>query len=41
MLDRRIRARKYGDAFLRSLPRCTLRDLASREIPAAVADWLE
>ena len=40
LLDRRIRARKYGDAFLRSLPRCTLRDLASREIPSHISDWL-
>jgi predicted DnaQ family exonuclease/DinG family helicase len=40
VLDRRIRSRKYGEAFLRSLPRCTLRELASREVPGAVEAWL-
>ncbi|HEU0073583.1 MAG TPA: helicase C-terminal domain-containing protein [Dehalococcoidia bacterium] len=40
VLDRRLRARAYGDTFLRSLPRCTLRDLASREIAGAVEEWL-
>ncbi len=40
VLDRRLRARAYGDTFLRSLPRCTLRDLASREVAGAVEAWL-
>lgn len=40
LLDRRIRGRKYGDVFLRSIPRCTLRDLSSREVPGAIQDWL-
>ena len=40
VLDRRIRGRKYGDAFLRSLPRCTLRELAGREVPGAIEAWL-
>ncbi len=40
VLDRRIRSRKYGEAFLRSLPRCKVRDLASRNVAAAVAEWL-
>jgi DNA polymerase-3 subunit epsilon/ATP-dependent DNA helicase DinG len=40
VLDRRLRARAYGDTFLRSLPRCTLRDLASREVAGAVEEWL-
>ena len=40
VLDRRLRARAYGDTFLRSLPRCTLRDLSSREIAGAVEEWL-
>jgi DNA polymerase-3 subunit epsilon/ATP-dependent DNA helicase DinG len=40
VLDRRLRARAYGDTFLRSLPRCTLRDLASREVAGAIEEWL-
>jgi DNA polymerase-3 subunit epsilon/ATP-dependent DNA helicase DinG len=40
VLDRRIRSRKYGDAFLRSLPDCTKRDLPSRDLPAAIEQWL-
>jgi len=40
VLDRRLRGRAYGDTFLRSLPRCTLRDLPSREIAGAIEDWL-
>ena len=34
VLDRRLRGRRYGEAFLRSLPRCTLRDLPSGTSPA-------
>ncbi len=41
MLDRRIRSRKYGEAFLRALPKCTVREVASREIAGAVEAWLE
>jgi DNA polymerase-3 subunit epsilon/ATP-dependent DNA helicase DinG len=40
VLDRRLRSRKYGDAFLRSLPDCTLRDVVSRDLPLEVATWL-
>ncbi|HXH22133.1 MAG TPA: helicase C-terminal domain-containing protein [Dehalococcoidia bacterium] len=40
VLDTRIRSRKYGEAFLRSLPRCTVRDLAAREVPGAIEAWL-
>lgn len=40
VLDRRLRSRKYGDSFLKSLPRCTVRDLASREVAAAIETWL-
>jgi DNA polymerase-3 subunit epsilon/ATP-dependent DNA helicase DinG len=40
VLDRRLRGRQYGDTFLRSIPRCTLRDLPSREIAGAVEEWL-
>jgi predicted DnaQ family exonuclease/DinG family helicase len=41
MLDRRIRSRKYGEAFLRALPKCSVREVASREIAGAVEAWLE
>ncbi|HEX5141930.1 MAG TPA: helicase C-terminal domain-containing protein, partial [Dehalococcoidia bacterium] len=40
VLDRRLRARRYGESFLRSLPRCTLRELPSRDVASAVEDWL-
>ena len=40
VLDRRVRARRYGESFLRSLPRCTMKELASREIAGAVEEWL-
>ena len=40
VLDRRIRSRSYGGAFLRSLPPCTVREEPLRNLPRAVADWL-
>jgi DNA polymerase-3 subunit epsilon/ATP-dependent DNA helicase DinG len=40
VLDRRIRSRGYGSAFLRSLPPCTVREEPLRNLPRAVADWL-
>jgi DNA polymerase-3 subunit epsilon/ATP-dependent DNA helicase DinG len=40
VLDRRLRARRYGESFLRSLPRCTLKELPSRDVASAVEDWL-
>jgi DNA polymerase-3 subunit epsilon/ATP-dependent DNA helicase DinG len=40
VLDRRLRARRYGESFLRSLPRCTLRELPGRDIAGAVEEWL-
>jgi len=40
VLDRRLRGRQYGETFLRSIPRCTLRDLPSREIAGAIEEWL-
>jgi len=40
VLDRRVRSRKYGQAFLRSLPRCTVREMPARDVPAAVESWL-
>ncbi len=40
ILDRRVSARAYGEAFLEALPECEQRTLGSREVPAAVAAWL-
>ena len=40
VLDRRLRGKRYGDVFMRSLPRCTVQALASREIAGAVESWL-
>jgi DNA polymerase-3 subunit epsilon/ATP-dependent DNA helicase DinG len=40
VLDRRVRSRRYGSAFLRSLPPCTVREEPLRNLPRAVADWL-
>ncbi len=40
VLDRRLRGRRYGESFLRSLPRCTLRDLPSRDVAGAIEEWL-
>ncbi len=40
VLDRRLRSKKYGDSFLRSLPACTTRDVPSRELAGEVAAWL-
>jgi DNA polymerase-3 subunit epsilon/ATP-dependent DNA helicase DinG len=40
VLDRRLRSRRYGDSFMRSLPECTTRDLPARDLPAEVAAWL-
>lgn len=40
ILDRRVSARAYGEAFLDALPDCERRTLGAREAPAAVAAWL-
>jgi DNA polymerase-3 subunit epsilon/ATP-dependent DNA helicase DinG len=40
VLDPRLTSRRYGEVFLRSLPRCTLRELPSRDVAAAVEAWL-
>jgi DNA polymerase-3 subunit epsilon/ATP-dependent DNA helicase DinG len=40
VLDRRLRSRQYGDAFLRSLPACELRDTPLRDLPVEVTSWL-
>jgi DNA polymerase-3 subunit epsilon/ATP-dependent DNA helicase DinG len=41
VLDRRIRSRGYGRAFLRSLPDCELQEGPAARTAAAVRDWLE
>ena len=40
VLDRRLRSRQYGEAFLRSLPPCNLREVPMRELGGQVAAWL-
>ncbi|MDI6856777.1 MAG: helicase C-terminal domain-containing protein [Dehalococcoidia bacterium] len=40
VLDRRIKSKAYGRAFLESLPACTLREEPLRAMPQAVRDWL-
>jgi DNA polymerase-3 subunit epsilon/ATP-dependent DNA helicase DinG len=40
VLDRRLRSRRYGESFIRSLPDCTLRDVLLREMPGEVSAWL-
>ncbi len=40
MLDGRIHSKAYGQAFLRSLPPCTVQRLPLREMPGLVAEWL-
>ncbi len=40
VLDRRLRSRRYGEAFLRSLPDCTMRDLRMRDLAGDVSAWL-
>ncbi len=41
VLDRRFRSRKYGDAIVRSLPSCDLREMPLRDLPREVSVWLE
>jgi len=40
VLDRRLRTRSYGEAFIRSLPPCRNRDLPLHDLPGLVASWL-
>jgi ATP-dependent DNA helicase DinG len=40
VLDRRLRARRYGESFLRSIPRCTLREMPGRDVAGAIEEWL-
>jgi predicted DnaQ family exonuclease/DinG family helicase len=40
VLDRRIKSRWYGRAFLNSLPRCQIREGRASEAAAVAEDWL-
>ncbi|MDP3185110.1 MAG: helicase C-terminal domain-containing protein, partial [Anaerolineales bacterium] len=40
ILDRRVLTKKYGRAFLDSLPQCTVRVGSLDELPRAAAKWL-
>ncbi|MDP2976830.1 MAG: helicase C-terminal domain-containing protein, partial [Anaerolineales bacterium] len=40
ILDRRVLTKKYGRAFLDSLPQCTVRVGSLNELPRAAAKWL-
>jgi len=41
VMDRRLKSKAYGTAFLRSIPPCTVKQAPLRELPAATAAWLE
>lgn len=40
ILDRRILTKRYGRAFLESLPPCNVQVGSMRELPASAASWL-
>jgi DNA polymerase-3 subunit epsilon/ATP-dependent DNA helicase DinG len=40
VLDRRVISKRYGQAFLDSLPDCTIKNGLTANLPDAVADWL-
>lgn len=40
VLDRRVQTKSYGQAFLRSLPQCTVRRSPSADLPALARQWL-
>ena len=40
VLDGRIHSKRYGEAFLGSLPECTLQKVTARQMPGLVAGWL-
>jgi DNA polymerase-3 subunit epsilon/ATP-dependent DNA helicase DinG len=40
VLDRRLRSKRYGDAFLRSLPPCELREVPLRDLADETGAWL-
>jgi len=41
VLDRRIKSRRYGQAFLDSLPPCRVEEAPLAELAARAAAWLE
>jgi DNA polymerase-3 subunit epsilon/ATP-dependent DNA helicase DinG len=41
VLDRRVISKRYGQAFLNSLPECTIKSGPTANMPGEVADWLE
>jgi DNA polymerase-3 subunit epsilon/ATP-dependent DNA helicase DinG len=41
ILDRRIVGRRYGSAFVRSLPNCTVEIGSVTELPGHAEEWLE
>jgi predicted DnaQ family exonuclease/DinG family helicase len=41
VLDRRIKSKRYGQAFLDSLPPCRVEEAPLAELPALAATWLE
>lgn len=40
VLDRRLRSKRYGESFLRSLPPCDVRDVPLRDLSGEVSGWL-
>ena len=40
ILDKRILTKRYGRAFLESLPSCSVHEGSVRELPAKAASWL-
>jgi DNA polymerase-3 subunit epsilon/ATP-dependent DNA helicase DinG len=41
LLDRRVLTKRYGQAFLHSLPECTIRQGPTANLPLEVARWLD
>jgi Rad3-related DNA helicase len=41
VLDRRIKTKFYGAAFLGSLPLCVVKSGPARRLPGEVAAWLD
>ena len=41
VLDRRIKSKRYGQAFLDSLPHCRMEEVPLADLPALAAAWLE
>lgn len=40
VLDQRVLGKRYGATFLNSLPACTVREVAARELAGATRSWL-